>query len=192
MHSNASMIFIKDRDHKLVFGNQRFRSEFGGNAGPTSLLGKTGQEYLPSTLKMLSKSSDEEVAEYHRIWTKSFTLRSKTLQATKIPIVSKDGRYTGLIGFTIDANRPALADRIRYSNREYAQLSDALRCLDQKEIELIKLVGQGVLNKQLAGHFDVSIRTVENWRQKLMQSLKIKNAAQLIRFVVDCERYGLL
>jgi DNA-binding NarL/FixJ family response regulator len=51
--------------------------------------------------------------------------------------------------------------------------------ITKREIEVLLLVGTGATSKQIAEHFCISIRTVENHRTHLMNKLNVTNAAAL-------------
>jgi two-component system secretion response regulator SsrB len=42
-------------------------------------------------------------------------------------------------------------------------------------------VAQGLTNREIAGHLDISVRTVEVHRFNLMRRLRVRNVAQLLR-----------
>jgi len=52
--------------------------------------------------------------------------------------------------------------------------------LSKREREIMELVMEGKLNKQIAGKLSISISTVEQHRRNIMAKLKAKNMAQLI------------
>jgi len=69
--------------------------------------------------------------------------------------------------------------------------------LTERELEILRLVADGSGNKQSAGAMGISIKTVENHRQSLMNKLHIHEAASLTRYaiakrVVPCARPSLV
>lgn len=46
---------------------------------------------------------------------------------------------------------------------------------------ILRLVAQGLTNREIANHLDISVRTVEVHRFNLMRRLKVRNVAQLLR-----------
>lgn len=56
--------------------------------------------------------------------------------------------------------------------------------LTSREQEVLQLVAEGQLNKQIAGVLSISIKTVEKHRQQLMNKLKIHDIAGLTRYAV--------
>lgn len=57
----------------------------------------------------------------------------------------------------------------------------ANRTLTPRQKEILRLVAQGLTNREVAGHLGISVRTVEVHRFNLMRRLKVRNVAQLLR-----------
>ena len=71
-------------------------------------------------------------------------------------------------------------------------LIEQLSQLEEREVQLARQLSHGAINKQLATHFGVSIRSVENWRRGLLDKLGIGTLAELTRWVMRLEQYGLI
>jgi DNA-binding NarL/FixJ family response regulator len=56
--------------------------------------------------------------------------------------------------------------------------------LTSRETELLQLIAEGHVNKQIAGELNISIKTVEKHRQHLMEKLDIHDIAGLTRFAI--------
>jgi DNA-binding NarL/FixJ family response regulator len=56
--------------------------------------------------------------------------------------------------------------------------------LTQREIEVVRLLGAGKSNKQVAGDLGVSCRTVESHRSHIMAKLNFNSFSDLIRFAI--------
>ncbi|MBI3136315.1 MAG: response regulator transcription factor [Bacteroidetes bacterium] len=54
--------------------------------------------------------------------------------------------------------------------------------LTEREIEILKLVAQGMTNKEIGDSLNISHRTVDTHRTNLMKKLEVTNVAGLIRF----------
>ncbi len=50
-----------------------------------------------------------------------------------------------------------------------------------RQKEILRLVAQGLTNREIASQLDISIRTVEVHRFNLMRRLRVRNVAQLLR-----------
>lgn len=55
------------------------------------------------------------------------------------------------------------------------------RILTPRQKEILRLVAQGLTNREVAEHLGISVRTVEVHRFNLMRRLKVRNVAQLLR-----------
>ncbi len=57
--------------------------------------------------------------------------------------------------------------------------------LTLREREVLKLIAEGATNKQIAEALSISIRTVENHRANMMQKLKLRKTANLIKYALQ-------
>ncbi|MDF3058151.1 MAG: LuxR family transcriptional regulator [Rariglobus sp.] len=64
----------------------------------------------------------------------------------------------------------------------------ALPVLSEREKEIARLVTHGFPSKQIADRLNLSVRTVENHRARIMMRLDLVNVADLVRW---CIRHGL-
>lgn len=85
-----------------------------------------------------------------------------------------------------DAVRRGLAtDRENYDlEQQRGSLKLRLEELTPKEREVLDLMIAGDANKMIARKLDVSIRTVENHRQKVFQKMQADSLAELVRMAV--------
>lgn len=65
--------------------------------------------------------------------------------------------------------------------RHAAGKSNAARMLTPRQKEILRLVAQGLTNREIAAHLEISVRTVEVHRFNLMRRLRVRNVAQLLR-----------
>lgn len=63
--------------------------------------------------------------------------------------------------------------------------TDKLSLLTKREIEVLKLISQGLSNKQIGEQLFISHKTVDNHRTNLMDKLDIHNLASLVRFAIS-------
>ncbi|MGM0587659.1 MAG: response regulator [Bacteroidota bacterium] len=56
--------------------------------------------------------------------------------------------------------------------------------LTKRESEILKLIADGFTSQQIADHLHISPRTVDTHRSNLMQKLKVKNTAALVRYAI--------
>jgi DNA-binding NarL/FixJ family response regulator len=59
------------------------------------------------------------------------------------------------------------------------------RRITTRESEVLQLVAEGFVNKQIADEMRISIKTVEKHRQKVMNKLNIHGTASLTRYAIE-------
>jgi PAS domain S-box-containing protein len=97
------------------------------------------------------------------------------------PIYDEDDELLYFLGAQIEI--VGCAQSISENRRERA-----VQCLSQltpRQLEVTKLVAQGLLNKQIAGLLGLSIKTVKMHRGLVMTRLELRNQADLIRLAVE-------
>lgn len=57
----------------------------------------------------------------------------------------------------------------------------SVSALTPRQGEILRLVAQGLTNREIASHLEISVRTVEVHRFNLMRRLRVRNVAQLLR-----------
>jgi DNA-binding NarL/FixJ family response regulator len=57
--------------------------------------------------------------------------------------------------------------------------------LTSREIEILKLIGEGFKNHEIAEHLDISIKTVEKHRSNLMEKLDLHNSSALTAYAIQ-------
>ncbi len=108
----------------------------------------------------------------------------------------KDSAGTELL----DAIRALAADRGYFGThaaRVMAQqvqrpgvpLTDPYRDLTPREREVFHLIIEGQTTKEIAKHLDISAKTAENHRSRVLEKMDARNTAELIRYAV---RHGLM
>ncbi|MBN8877168.1 MAG: response regulator transcription factor [Sphingobacteriales bacterium] len=55
--------------------------------------------------------------------------------------------------------------------------------LSRREIDIIKLIKEGMFSKQIALELDISLKTVEVHRYNILKKLKLKNTAALVNYI---------
>ena len=67
---------------------------------------------------------------------------------------------------------------------EPEQQAENLADLTEREIEILKLIAEGLSNKEIGEELFISHRTVDTHRTNLMKKLEVHNIAGLIRFAI--------
>jgi two-component system, LuxR family, response regulator FixJ len=77
------------------------------------------------------------------------------------------------------------AQRKLMSNTAAAR--ERLRTLSSREREVLSLLSRGLSNKEMAAELDLSLRTVELQRARLMSKMCVRSVAELVRVVMEIE-----
>ena len=56
--------------------------------------------------------------------------------------------------------------------------------LSQRESEVLRLIVEGLANKEIAGRLQLSVRTAEKHRQRIMEKFGIHRSTELVRFAI--------
>jgi len=64
-------------------------------------------------------------------------------------------------------------------NRERAMIESQLQQLSARELDVLKLLMAGMLNKQIADALSISMRTVEVHRARILSKMQARNAVEL-------------
>ena len=78
----------------------------------------------------------------------------------------------------------------RVASGEKAGGTDGIDLLSDRELEVFQLVGRGLNSRQISEQINLGLTTVDSYRQRIKEKLKLKNAAALYqraaRWIVEC------
>jgi two-component system, NarL family, response regulator NreC len=82
---------------------------------------------------------------------------------------------------------PAISNLIteQYVRSVEEQDAPSLELLTAREKEILRMIAQGLANKNIASKLKISIRTVETHRSRLIHKLGIKTAAGLVKYAIS-------
>src|SRR5437764_2088076 len=85
---------------------------------------------------------------------------------------------------------PAMMSKVVGSTR-LRSLDDALKDnnLSDRETEVLRLIALGYSNKEIAAQLDISIKTVETYKARLMEKLDLHSRVDIVRYAL---RQGLM
>jgi len=96
----------------------------------------------------------------------------------------------------VEAIRQVLQDRIfvnesiadhilrRAAHRDDRQNLSAVEKLSDRELEVLELIGQGLTTRQIATKLQLSIKTIDTYREHLKTKLELDSATSLVRYAV--------
>ena len=67
---------------------------------------------------------------------------------------------------------------------ETAEDASPVAMLSDRELEVVNLIGSGMLTREIAARLHVSVKTVETHRAHIKEKLDLRNATQLVQFCV--------
>lgn len=83
---------------------------------------------------------------------------------------------------------PGISEKILdgyLKGKKTQKLASSWDSLTQREREVLKLIGEGYKNKQIAEYLYISVKTVEKHRANVMKKLDLHNASALTSYAID-------
>jgi len=133
---------------------------------------------MDSSIRMLVSSMHDE-SLYAR----------RSLRAGALGFVSKENAARQII----DAIRRVLEGRIYLSQEMSEQLLSqmirhedepdyrSVESLSDRELEVFRCIGRGLTTREIAARLNLSVKTVETYRQRIREKLALRNGAELAR-----------
>ena len=85
--------------------------------------------------------------------------------------------------YTSDTMRDTLLGR--FAGHPVGRAASPLDLLSDRELEVFRLIGQGLGTRQIAQRLHLSIKTIETYRAHIKEKLNIPNAIELVRQAVQ-------
>ena len=142
------------------------------------------REALPDTrvLVLTMHQEDEYVQQAVRAGASGYLVKDSAASELLAAVQSlRDGR--GYFG--PQASR-ILAEQLQHPER---QVDDPYGRLTPREREVFHLIAEGKTTKEIARVLDISAKTAENHRARVLDKVGVRNTAELVRFAL---RKGLL
>ncbi|MGV3532651.1 MAG: response regulator [Chthoniobacteraceae bacterium] len=73
----------------------------------------------------------------------------------------------------------------RVVSSENSQSDSPINVLTDREVEVLQHIGEGRSSREIATDLNLSVKTVESHRLHMKEKLRLKNAAELVRFATD-------
>lgn len=126
----------------------------------------------------------------------------KMIALTNVDVLSqmKQMLQKGCLGYLLkDVSPEVLINAIEtvYSGKQFLQeelkiqllnslsRQDSKQLITRREKEILKLIMDENTNQEIAGKLFLSLRTVENHRNNLLQKLNVKNTAGLVKIAIE-------
>ena len=72
----------------------------------------------------------------------------------------------------------------KFQNKPDPVSASPLKRLTDRELEIFRLIGQGLSSKEIAVQLAISIKTVGTYRERIKEKLNLKNSGELLRHAV--------
>lgn len=82
------------------------------------------------------------------------------------------------------SNRMSQALLSRMTGGTHRAPTYGVESLTDRELEVLRLIGQGRSTRQIAEQLHLSIKTIETHRENIKQKLRLENASQLMQYAV--------
>ncbi len=90
--------------------------------------------------------------------------------------------YNGENYFSKEVNETIMKGLISRTIEETQE--DKEKALTKREIEIVRLVSEGLINKEIADQLNISIRTVDAHKSNVMQKLNIKSNVEIVKYAI--------
>ena len=80
---------------------------------------------------------------------------------------------------------PSIAGRLVSSFVRRAGGPPARAALSDREAEVLRLIALGHSNKEISGLLDLSVKTVETYKQRLMEKLELDSRVEIVRYALQ-------
>jgi DNA-binding NarL/FixJ family response regulator len=65
-----------------------------------------------------------------------------------------------------------------------------LESLTNREMDVFQLIGKGLSNRHIAQELSLSVKTVETYRSRIIEKLKLKDSGELVQFAIQWSQSG--
>jgi len=60
-----------------------------------------------------------------------------------------------------------------------------LESLTNREMDVFQLIGRGLSNRHIAQELSLSVKTIETYRSRIIEKLKLKDSGELVQFAIQ-------
>jgi DNA-binding NarL/FixJ family response regulator len=143
---------------------------------------KICKDYTGISVLMLSMYNSEEfilnsLKSGARGYLPKNTSRDELLEA--IYTIKK-----GEVFFSDSISKVMLKSYIKRATDDDQTTDKTKAVLTSREIEILKLYVDGLINKEISDKLDISIRTVETHKNHMMKKLGLKSTVELVKFAI--------
>ena len=129
-------------------------------------------------VKSLKTLSPDSAFIFHTIHNELWTLRQMINSGANAIVMKSDdmAELETAIARVLDGNNYFSANF-----REQCEQMEQYQTLSEREIEILRLIAEGLMTKDIAERLFVSQNTIEFHRKRIMRKLNVTNMAQLVK-----------
>jgi two-component system response regulator TtrR len=120
------------------------------------------------------------LTDEHTMRTAAYGMKDGAFDLLEKPI--NPGRLRTAVQAALSHDRDVLDLQVRHDQHLHR-----LRSLSSREFQVMKRVVDGKSNKQVAGDLDISVKTVEAHRARVMEKMGVGSVPELVRVVLQCD-----
>jgi len=135
-----------------------------------------------TSILVLSASNDENIVfNCIKAGAKGFLSKESTFdELTQALYTIRNGHDY----FSRSISDIIIKDYLKKLNEKDFEKEKDIAILTQRELEILKLWGEGYPNQKIAEKLFISIRTVETHKNHIMQKLNLKSVVDLVKFAI--------
>ncbi len=198
--SETGKIYLVDDDPELLVALGRLLRSAGhvteGYVSAQAFLDKHDPEEPGCAILDLEMPGMDGVELYHALRKESSSRQVIYLTGHGSIVVCADAMKEGAVDFL---TKPVCAEKLfaavnealkrdkilRWNGQHEREMQERLESLTPRENQVLELVVSGQLNKQIAAELNISEKTTKVHRGRMMEKLKVRTIADLVREVTD-------
>jgi len=144
---------------------------------------KITEDYPDIKVLMLSMHNNEEFI-INSLKAGAHGYLSKDIQSAEL-LEAIRAVMDGKVYFNKEISQTIINNyRTHYANTNESGKKDISTLLTERETEVIKLIGEGMINKEIADRLCISIRTVDAHKNHIMQKLGLRSTVELVKYAI--------
>jgi DNA-binding CsgD family transcriptional regulator len=73
----------------------------------------------------------------------------------------------------------------RLVNNRTGEVTSPVESLSDREMEVLQLIGNGYATRQIAERLNLSVKTIDSYREHLKLKLSLESGADLVRYAIQ-------
>ncbi len=102
-----------------------------------------------------------------------------------------------MTGTIVSAIRMVMDDQVYLSERmknryigellpdKTKEIQNPAKCLSNRELEVLRLIGEGLTSNEIAETLKVGIKTIDTYRYRIKNKMNFKNSTEMVKFAVE-------